>query len=191
MVRRLFTAAAMAGLMLAGASDGLAQSGLFAFSATTADDTAQVAEVSSLAQNILSAIAATEADATAKNLSPADTQIALTAAIQNVIASSGASPKVVESALVAIRRCPSGVAVSTENMTGAANLIAVHCVQALGAPLSNPALLALGSVEDTVLALLESDVRPAALSGGSETGGGLDAPPGSGLASGGGSDYLP
>lgn len=191
MVRRLFTATAMAVLVLAGASDGLAQSGLFAYTTTSADDTAQAGRATALAESILDAISAAEADATAKNLSPTDAQAAITAAIQNVIASSGESPKVVESALVAIRRCPSGITVSTENMPNASNLIAVHCVQALGKPLSNPSLLALGSVEDTVLALLESDVRPAALGGGSETGGGLDAPPGSGLASGGGSDYLP
>ena len=179
--------------MLVGAGDGLAQSGIFISSTgtgTDAADAALVPRVSSLAENILTAISGAEADAAAKGLSPTDAQAAIAAAIQNVIAASGESPRIVESALVAIRRCPTGVAVSTENLP-ASNLIAVHCVQALGKPLSNPSLLALGSVEDTVLALLESDVRPAALGDGSEAGGGLDAPPGSGLASGGGSDYLP
>jgi hypothetical protein len=194
MVRRFLTAAAVAGLMLAGASDGLAQGGMFALSAGTSSDAADAAlvpRVSSLAESVSNAIATAEADAAARNLSPTDAQAAIMAAIQNVIAASGESPRIVESALVAVRRCPTGIAVSTENLSSASNLIAVHCVQALGKPLSNPSLLALGSVEDTVLALLESDVRPAALGGGSEQGGGLDTPPSGGLASGGGSDYLP
>jgi hypothetical protein len=188
------TAAAVAGLVLAGASDGLAQSGMFALSAGTSSDAADAAmvpRVSSLAESVANAIATAEADAASKGLSPTDAEAAVTAAIQNVIAASGESPRVVESALVAVRRCPTGIAVSTENMPAASNLVAVHCVQALGKPLSNPSLLALGAVEDTVLALLESDVRPAALGGGSEQGGGLDSPPSGGLAGGGGSDYLP
>lgn len=184
----------MAGLVLAGASDGLAQSGVWISSlgATTdpAADAALAPRVSALAQSILDAIAASEADSAGKNLSPADAQAAAQAAIQNVIAASGESPRVVESALVAVRRCPTGVAVSTDNLPSASNLIAVHCNQALAKPLNNPSLLALGSVEDTVLALLESDVRPAALDN-TGPGGGLDTPPGSGVASGGGSDYLP
>lgn len=185
--RRWTTAAAVAALVLVAAGGGFAaqNSAVLVATAGTANpsDADLEPQVADLAVQIAKAVADAEAKAKADGLDEAQTQAAIQAAVQTVIAASGQSPRVVASALAAVKGCTTGA-------PARAGLIGIACPDGVGKSLSGPALAALDATEQTVLALLDSNARPASL-GDDEPGGGLETPPSGGLASGGGSDYLP
>lgn len=184
-MRNLYSAAILAGLVIAGSSvQAFTQQAVAPEAAVPAADAEQARALASALRLAIDTVVVgadySTADAVAQ-------QAQITAALQAVIVESGASPIVVLSAIAAVKNCPTGVATSTTGQPATTPaLIPILCAGALVNPIDEPTALALAALEAQVVALLEGE-QPAALSGGFF--GGLGFPQSAGLAAG-GSDYI-
>jgi|GEM_PF-5370066 len=182
MTRNHYAFAILAGLVVVASSvQALTQDVAVPEAAAPAAEAEQARALASALRSAIDATVATDYPA-----DPVAQQAAVTAALQNVIVESGASPLVVLSAVAAVKNCPTGVTTSTTGLPATPALIPILCAGLLANAIDEPTTLALAALEAQVLALLEGE-QPAALSGGFF--GGLGFPESAGLAAG-GSDYL-